>query len=305
MTKEGSYTYIWFPISYLRALPFDITGTIDKIAIYGLTKLAIKYIEDAKEDDVMRCLIYALYRRPETITNELNNLLSAYEFGCVGMDEDYEGFILGKFSPEEEYKELRPIIRDNPSLYREMTKLYGADKACYAIGLKKTPYAISQILNEIDSFVEPSGVRASAKLQTILDLQDSRFDDEFFIAQLVFIAIKSIVGTKKFVKTNWEMIIARTLGFANYPNLKEFIAENGLKEEGEYIRHTLSKRRQRDNIITNLQYHHRLKYYSAKGIRGFYISFDSGLTPEKLEEIARLSTMRGKKQAIKARRNES
>ena len=101
---------------------------------------------------------------------------------------------------------------------------------------------------------------------------------------ITFLALRSILGKKKVVKTNNALLAVRMSGFAS-------TAESFLEEVYEM------KRYQLDKIKTELQTNWNLKYYSFY-TRGFYISFD--MTLEELITYAEGKKLTVKTEVLKA-----
>jgi hypothetical protein len=294
--------YCWFPISLLRGFSDDVTGTIHRIIEYDLTRSSLKRMQLPVMEKVASTLNYAIYRNPESIHTQLKDLLDQCDFEWVGKDDYYSGFAGDKFAVEEN-PELIKSFQSEPRLYEEAIRFWAVDQMFFLRDITKTPELMKSIISKSTFFEEASGPITSAKVSTLFSLRDSHPTDKYFITQLVYWAIKSIVGSSPFAKTNWDHVSSRVLGFASKKALKEHLTTHSLSESSTEILSIFNKRRQKDNIILDLRYHKHLKYH-AHGTRGFYVSIEKTMSDEKLKKIARSKTRKGKLEAINKRPNQ-
>lgn len=108
------------------------------------------------------------------------------------------------------------------------------------------------------------------------------------------LALHSIIGNKSFAKTNYELMAARMAGHnkpdidIKYPTLIEYY---------------MFKDYWRQKIIAELMFRWNLSYYSARGIRGFYVSFK--LDYETLVRTAELKRRSRKMKELKKTMDET
>ena len=102
------------------------------------------------------------------------------------------------------------------------------------------------------------------KMLEFINLSKSDYEIDVFRA---FCAVRSIIGQKKYRKTNKALILARMYGYNVYSEIPCDFEENKKKYE---------KRYHMDMILNELQINWHLKI--ASGGRGFYISFVLSLT---------------------------
>jgi len=114
--------------------------------------------------------------------------------------------------------------------------------------------------------------------------------------------LSSIIGTKQYTSTNWEMVTARAFGFKNNIDFKTYRNETTLTPIENEIYETLKKRRKRENIIANLRHDFHLRYFSCRGVRGFYFAKSGGKTEQQLKQIHSLKTRKGKREAVSKRK---
>ena len=255
-------------------------------------------------EKVASTLNYAIYRNPESIHSQLKDLLDKCNFEWVGKDDYYSGFAGKEFTADEENPELIKSFQSEPRLYEEAIRFWAVDQMFFLRDIRKTPETMKTIISESTFFQEASGPITSAKVSTLFSLRDSQPNDLFFITQLVYWAIKSIVGSSPFAKTNWDHVSSRVLGFASKKDLEEHLTTHSFSESSAEILSVLGRRRQTDKIIVELRYHKYLKYYSKRGIRGFYVSTNKTMSEEKLKEIALRTTNKGRVEVINRRPNQ-
>ncbi|MCA0229825.1 MAG: hypothetical protein LCH91_05135 [Bacteroidetes bacterium] len=125
-----------------------------------------------------------------------------------------------------------------------------------------------------DSFTRP--VLVSVNKAIVFNFMGNPKTDFEIAVFCAFCGLRSIIGTKPYVKTNNGLLLARMFGYAS---VKEFEA---LKEKHSYyldnfstaqkIRYQLTKKIIRNELVLTWG----LKYYSSQS-KGFYASFKLGL----------------------------
>jgi hypothetical protein len=101
---------------------------------------------------------------------------------------------------------------------------------------------------------------------------------EFEQAQLLaYIAINSIIGTKKYTKTNRKHIVSRMFGYASFSKMSE-------KELSE-IQNKYLTRYHFDRVILHLELNWNICTYSNK-MRGIYISMKNKFPLDELIALA-------------------
>jgi hypothetical protein len=81
---------------------------------------------------------------------------------------------------------------------------------------------------------------------------------------MAFLALRSIIGHKEYARTNFDLMFARMSGHNSTKEAKKL--PDGLQP--------YQKEYRRNKVINALKKDWHLSYYSAIGIRGFYVSFD-------------------------------
>lgn len=150
----------------------------------------------------------------------------------------------GQTFTSESYKEFASkhfeiILGDNPQ------RDFNNGKSLYENTPQNTPFAGIDKKVMFDYYKNPK----------------TKFEVLCLAAEL---ALHSIIGNKSFAKTNYELMAARMAGHnkpdidIKYPTLIEYY---------------MFKDYWRQKIIDELKWKWHLSYYSARGIRGFYVSF--------------------------------
>lgn len=114
---------------------------------------------------------------------------------------------------------------------------------------------------------------ASVKVSLLLEIRDSIKSEFELMAICAFCGLRSMIGTKPYLKATDEYLLSRMFGFATidqYQNAEMTQCQQDLKVK-------YSKRYHLDKIKKTLQNDWGLVYYSRK-TRGFYVSFTLILT---------------------------
>lgn len=112
------------------------------------------------------------------------------------------------------------------------------------------------------------------------------------------IALHSIIGKRKgFARTNFDLLAARMAGLKTPKDLCDY---------PEPIRELFSKEYRRSKLIESLCLYWGLQYYSARGIRGFYVSYSMSFedlcrTAECNRRSLKTSLRKSDKKAIQQR----
>ena len=260
--------YIPFPISYLPSLYDDKVKTIDKIFYYGIYKLSIERLKLLKMEDVIRQLIYSKYQH--TISVEIDSLLTGFELSYFGENEDYKGFSKsdGSWNPEfQESLELEELFKAEPNLYSICWMYHKVEDTLKLLKLNKSKASVViENGKELIKNDESNGCYSMVSIELLKKfrkLDKNEYDIDQFVA---FLAIKSIIGTKEYCKTNKELILARMLGFNSSKDIMNTTKSN---TNSKRILEKYSKRYHFDKLVETLQLNWNLKHYSYH-TRGIY-----------------------------------
>ena len=276
MSKDNSFdkSYVHFPAYLIRDIFKDKYHTIDKILTLGIYRFAIrnKYTDEA----VAKHVLYLLYQNklPARLLKSINNLDSE----IIGQDEDYKGFNSeGVFEAYEEVSELIKHFETHEALKRYAVLYYQVSLAFKILGITGNEASIIEKAQNIEKGIPTKNtVLFMISKSLLFDFRDNE-KAELEIAQLMaFTAIKSIIGKKKYGKTNKSHILARMFGYASVKD----VPENPCDFYKKY-----SKRYHIDRIIQQLELHWHVKTYSNH-MRGLYVSIGEELTFEMLAQMA-------------------
>lgn len=148
-----------------------------------------------------------------------------------------------------------------------------------------SPHGVLRNGKELFESYESAKVYVGVSTSIIIDFLNNDKDPFEWECLVAYLALKSIVGRKKYVKTNNTLMLARMSGCENILEYKE---TNGLR----FSRYHL------DKIKTELQLNWFTVYYS-RFTKGFYVGFDITLEELVFEAESRKKTLK-----IKALENE-
>ena len=259
--SEFPRKYLQFPLFLLKGMLIDKQNSINKIIKFGIYNYAQSIDYDLI--NVARQVIYKNYN--EILPPEITNKLSWYELEYFGTDEDYKGFTdMGTtFQPIEEINEILSLFKKDNDFKNTCINHYCVWQALKFLGITGNSENILIEGRKIEKQIPKGEVMAMIGKHLLFDFRDNP-RTEFEQAQLLaFIAINSIIGTKKYTKTNKKLIISRMFGFASYTKMIE-------KELSE-IQMKYLKRYHFDKLIQELELNWNVCTYSNK-MRGIYIS---------------------------------
>ena len=265
ITKESDYPrkYLQFPLFLLKGMFLDKQTSISKIFKFGIYNFSKSF--NFELANVARQVIYRNYR--DTLPREITDKLSwhVHELEYFGTDEDYRGFSnMGRsFEPDDEINEILKVFEMDKELKDICINHYCVWQALIFLGITGNSEIILSEGRKIEKQIPKGEVMAMIGNHLLFDFRDNP-KTEFEQAQLLaFIAINSILGTKKYTKTNKMLIVSRMFGFASYPKMTE-------KDLSE-IQMKYLKRYHFDKLIQELELNWNICTYSNK-MRGIYVS---------------------------------
>lgn len=285
---ESKKKYLQFPLSLLREFHIDKSNTIYKIFQFGICHYAMNHKRENDLNSMVNHFIYVNYQNklPSALEEHLKGKLENF-----GSDLDYRGFNSnGELQPwGDEREELINFFENNDYVKNLAFQLYDISLAKESLGFK--PSDDSYLLNTYEE------IKQSTKQDTILPMVnvDLLFNflnnekTEFEIMQfLTFIGIKSILGRKQYIKTNYSLIFARAFGYNSVKDVPK-----ALSKEIQPIYDKYKIRWHRDKIKNELEDNWNLKTYS-NNTRGFYVSIDSKFSLEDLALVGESSKKKNK-----------
>jgi hypothetical protein len=280
--------YLQFPLSMLPELVFNTQATIVKIEYYGIYRYS-KNILEKKEGDIEKALkqfLYYYYRKNEFLTESLIQKMERYisEESLI-LDTDYNGFHNESFNPESDINSLMAIIQTDSDFKYEILEWYWICCSSFFFNLEKTinPVQILKIGSEVSSEIKPQEPMVSCKLNHLENFYKEEKDEYDKIQLVAYLAIRSILGGKEYVKTNKSHILSRMMGYGSKKMIPSELSDEVFQLFDKYtIRYHI------DKLIVELQLNWNLLTYSNHN-RGIYIALKSeekNMTIEKLALIA-------------------
>jgi hypothetical protein len=211
---------------------------LDTIIGYSIVNFAKKN-HDYKMHDVLRQVLYDLYRNENMMQNELRkNLVKYIHNEKFSYDDDYNGFdTSGQFSPDENMAELQKIIETDKELENLMIFHYKLHSARQMLNIKggnndtllsKYEVALKQIQKHESQYgKDPTpGIKTSI----IFDFRDHKTNSPDEIQLLcAAIGLRSLIGQKPFTATNKSGILMRMLGAKSKAVLEDYLNDADLK----------------------------------------------------------------------------
>lgn len=137
------------------------------------------------------------------------------------------------------------------------------EKEC-SITLRKPQDAFSDGMQLYKKYYSEKAPFVGIEHEMMFDFYENKKTEFEIVCLMAFLALRSIIGHKKYARTNFDLMFARMSG------------HNSTKE-AEVLPNVLQpyqKEYRRNKVINALKKDWHLSYYSAIGIRGFYVSFD-------------------------------
>lgn len=223
--------YILIPLCLLQ-------GTYQKqkigweiIICFGIVNYAKKIKYDI--NNVAKQLMYAYYRNKNMIQNELFETLER----LIGdqkltTDEQYNSFNDKSFEPLETSSELLDLFEGDPAFKEASILRYQIEQAVsmnnlglILASMDDTLWWYNQGLTYLNDFERKFGKDCwlSVKPLQAIDFRDSNEDLDLYRA---YLAIKSLIGYKKYIETTRSVILMRMFGSKSYQALQDFLKSN-------------------------------------------------------------------------------
>jgi hypothetical protein len=273
--SEFPRKYLQFPLFLLKGLFSDKQSTFCQIIKFGIYKFAKSINYDLT--NVARQVIYRNYNKELPLEITLN--INRYKLEYFGTDEDYKGFTdMGtSYDPSEEISEILNLFKKDNDLKNTCINHYCVWQALDFLAINGDSESILNEGYKIEKIIPKGEVMAMIGKHLVFDFRDNH-KTEFEQAQLLaYIAINSIVGTKKFSKTNRKHIVSRMFGYASFAKMSE-------KELSE-IQNKYLMRYHFDRVIQQLELNWNICTYSNK-MRGIYISMNNKFPLDELIALA-------------------
>jgi len=295
------YKYLDVPITMLRGLADDKKKTLRDIARYGAYTLTkTKKMTGRPERDFIVQFIYAYYNEPDSLTMELaDKMEEAIDEGMFHQDEDHRGFAAGegrKLNVDSEVHDLERIFEDDKE-FQDMVLKFGKARAAFRFyEMKKDFSYIFDWALEMEKTIPDNSPTVGIPQKKLKEFYSQEKTELEIMTFAAYLAIRSILGTKKYCRTTKEMILARTFGFRN-------MAELNQNPPTLYAKY--SKRYWIDKLLAEVREWNIHIYSTNEGLRGMYIGNGAEISEDYfLDMIAKkqfLKDSKTKNQSLKKR----
>lgn len=303
-TKEK---FLQAPIYLWREFFIKPDVVMDKIMDIGIYKFAQNNYSDykANRENIAKQLLYGYYRDKNIDSNIYNKITDLSDSGAICTDEKIGGFVNGSFNPEPEF-ELSGIINaiDNDEDLRDYAIIYhGVKLACGNENLNIALHDIDLTITRAKKILSntPAGDPwIMVNIERAWDFLKHKKQD-FELAQFAaHIAIKSIVGTKPYCKTNKQLILSRMFGYASAKHVPA-----KLPKDIQLLYDKYSKRWWMDKVLQMVELNWGVKIYNRPHIKGFYVSTSKNIDMNNLAEMAEKQALKNRIAELKRTKNEA
>ena len=281
MEKKERYKYFRVPISMLRGLADDPKETLLKCTYYGVYSLTeTKKVTSKEELTFIEQFVYAYYNEPDTLTMELaEKMEEAIDEGMFHPDDDHKGFAAGKgrkLNVDSEIRELERLFEDDRE-FKNMVINFGKAKDAYQFyGMKKDFRDIFEWAMEMEKQIPANSPMVMIPQKKLKEFYSEEKTELEIMTFAVYLAIRSILGTKKYCRTTKEMILARAFGFRNINELMK-------NPPALFEKYSPTKRYWIDKALNEVvRGGWNIHVYSTKkGLRGLYVG--AGISVDEFE----------------------
>jgi hypothetical protein len=286
--------YIHFPLCLLQTTYENPVKGLNLILGFGIVNYAKKF--DYTITEVGRQLMYAYYRAKHLIQADLYKTMERYIANeQLTIDEDYNGFVGGKFEPDN-LSDLLSLFESNDEFKQGAIIRYQITQAADSLNIK-----IGNIGNIIINYHEGQTIKnsfeqkfgsdslASVKPDMLFEFRNSLNDLDLFRA---YIGIKSMIGQRNFISTNKPAILSRMLGCKSKSAFEHYSKDKNLMPMvAKY-----SKRHNMDKLLLTLAARGFIMYLSKPKVSVIYVS-----KYMELEQLGQLIRETKSKQNLKSR----
>ena len=294
--EQSNERYLQFPLFLLNEIFTDKEAAINDILKYGIYNYSTKF--EVKPYEVAKQLIYDLYRGE--LSKDLKRQINALKSDVIGCNEDYNGFNAdGTFEPTDEIEVLLEKFADDIQFYKNATEHYRLHLAYQSLGISGNKEQCAKVAKDIRKRIPKAEPMPMINPKFLFEFRD-KDKTEYDLIQLVgFIAVKSILGVKKYAKTNKAHIVCRMLGYSSVKHIPDTLTAN-IKD----LLHKYSQRYHIDKLILQLELNWNVLTYS-NNLRGMYVAISNKTTIEQLALIAETQKQKHKVEALKRAKNEA
>lgn len=276
---EKTERYLQFPLFLIRDMVINKEEVINKILTYGIYKYSTKF--SYTKYDVCKNLVYDYYRKKGELTSYLSEKMDNYvESGLIVIDEDYCGFIGNNFDPADEIEQLETIFETDVEFRNRAIEYYQIKLSYDSLGITGNKENCIKKGIEIEKQIKIKEPMPMLSKKLLFEFRDNE-KTEFELTQLLaYMAIKSILGTKQFVKTNKKHIVSRMYGYSSCTHLP-----NKPKPTIEALIKKYSCRYHIDKLLRSLELDWNVITYS-NNIRGVYVAMKNKTSIQDLAFFA-------------------
>ena len=278
MAKVKEFRYVQFPLCLLMQTFTDASAGLTMIEDYAIVNFAKKFSYDINE--VATQLMYCYYREQKLMPAKLLYTMKNYiNEDKLSIDEEYYGFIGGKFDPLEHSIELISLFekdqgfKDDAVLHYQIRQAISSDCLSLTIGnitsTLKGYEAASKIKRDFEAQFGPDAM-VSVKITQLFEFRKSGKDLDLFRA---YLAIKSMIGIKAFAEGNKPTILSRMIGCKSKEAFEYYTTKKNCKHPK--ILETVTKFSNRchmDTLLLELAERNFIMHMSIKGCRFIYFS---------------------------------
>lgn len=269
-------TYIQFPLFLMRDIYVDRKKALNSILCVGLYNHSLKI--EPNLNSVAKQLMYCYYRKKKDLSSELiNSIDSCVENGMLILDEEYCGFNDLEFNPSNEIVQLLNIFEEDSYFESIAVDFYTIRETLRLFNIDGDYLSVLETGKKIYDSMQPKEPMPMININQLLEFRDEDKGEVDLMTFTFNIGIRSIIGSKSYVKTNKDHILCRAFG---YSSVKDIPAEKRQLFVKYEIRH------HRDKILNLLKIGNwNLLFYSTK-MRGMYIAFKDKIELKELISIA-------------------
>ncbi len=261
------YKYYHVPIQLIRGFVTDTEQTITNIARYGaLTFSRTDKVNDLGDDYFFGQFIYLLNNEQDNVPGDLIHQMRNFSCDRNGFGKD------GEWEPVEAVDDLKHYLSDD-ELKDEILDFC---KYRFAYNFYYLSFGL------IDSYMWAKSMEKTIPLKTstvmvnensLMDFIWQKKTEKEKMKYAVYVGICSIVGKKKYSKTNKDLIFARALG---YHSVAE-ITDDKLWEK-------YNTRRRIITFLEQLENDKKVVFYTTKTMRGINVGYHGKITFTKMVE---------------------
>lgn len=282
--------------------PDEVMRKIIQVGIYNYGKRNYSDYQ-ANRENIAKQLMYGFYRDKNFNGNIYDKIQGYADDGTIDLDEDYKGFNGYTFNPEFELPGVLKILDIDENLRNYAIDYHGVKIACGDQNLNINAGSKDWIITEskqILSKMPPGDPWIMVNEHLAFVYRDNKKQD-FELAQFAaHIAIKSIVGTKPYCKTNKQLILSRMFGYASAKHIPA-----KLPKDIQPLYNKYATRWWMDKVLQMVELNWGVKIYSRKQIKGFYVSTSKNIDMDNLADKAENQTLKNRIAKLKREKEEA